>query len=412
MSLRILHALHTVDPETGGVIDNVRLLAAVNRCLGHSVEMLVLAGGEASWRREFSGVVHEVGAGRAKGAATREFMQWLRGHAGDYDCVLISGVSGYDAHRIWQALRPTGAPYFVFFPRYLGFLEGLPRQLEKARQRFFWLLAGYPLLRDAHAAFFSCEEARREARECFWPYDCHEFVLPCGVADTRAAVRVEKAGAGIRDTHPELAGKRLFSVLAPGPESVPEALLRAVRNLVGSGRWDRDSMRLLLAGYDDEKSMAALRRSLARHGLDGVVQGAGTLTDPERWSVLQASEALVQPARAEHSGRAVAEALSAGKPVLIAKGLNLWREIAGHSAGLAEDGTTAGYEALFREWFRESPEDRAAYGENARSYFEDHHTEQAGANMLMAVIYLLLGARQSVNATTDPEIYRQEADFL
>ncbi len=411
MPLRILHAFHTVDPETGGLIDNVRLLSAVNRHLGHSVEMLALASGDASWRREFPGVVHEVGAGCAKGAATRGFMQWLREHAGDYDCVLISGVAGRDAYRAWQALRTTGVPYFVFAPRYLGFLKGFSRLLEKARQRLCWPWAGYPLLRDAHAVFFASEEARREARECFWPYDCHEFVLPCGVAD-RPAGNGETPGAGFLAGHPELAGKRIFSVLAPGIDRVPETLLRAVRNLAGAGQWDRDSMRLLLSGFDDEDAAEELRRSLARHGLGGVVQGIGTLTGPGRWSVLQASEALVQPARAEHSGQAVAEAFSAGRPVLIAKGLNLWREVVNHSAGLAEDNTTAGYEALFGDWFRESPEDRAAYGANARPYFEEHHTEQAGANTLMAVIYLLLGARQSVRAPINPEVFRHEADFL
>jgi hypothetical protein len=392
-------------------MENVRLLSAAGRYLSHPVEMLVLASGDAPWRREFCGVVHEVGAGCAKGAAAREFMGWLREHAGGYDCVLISGVSGCEAYGVWKALRDAGVPYFVFTPRYLGFLTGVSRQVEKAGQRFCWPWAGYPLLRDAHAAFFAGEEARREARGCFWPYDCHEFVLFCGVPDGRAG-RGAAPGAGFLDAHPELAGKRVFSVLAPGPGPAPEALLRAVRNLVGTGRWDCDSMRLLLAGFDGEKSAEALRRSLARHGLEGVVQGIGTLTAPERWSVLQASEALVQPARAEHSGQAVAEALSAGKPVLIAKGLNLWREVVSHSAGLAEDDTTAGYTALFNDWLRESPEDRAAYGANARSYFEEHHTEQAGANMLMAVIYLLLGARQSGNGPVDPEIFRQEADFL
>jgi len=120
----------------------------------------------------------------------------------------------------------------------------------------------------------------------------------------------------------------------------------------------------------------------------------------------------VQPARAENSGQAVAEAFAAGNPVLIAKGLNLWREVVSHSAGLAEDDTTAGYEALFNGWFRESHADRAVYGASARRCFEEHYTEQAGANTLMAVIYLLLGARQSVRAPIDPEIFRQEADFL
>ena len=105
MPLRILHALYTIDPAAGGLFENVRLLSVAGRYLSHPVETLVLASGDVSWRRELPGVIHEVGAGCAKGDATREFMRWLREHAGGYDCVLISGVSGCASYRVWQALR-------------------------------------------------------------------------------------------------------------------------------------------------------------------------------------------------------------------------------------------------------------------------------------------------------------------
>jgi hypothetical protein len=338
-------------------------------------------------------------------------MQWLREHARDYDCVLVSGVAGCNASRAWYALRETGAPYFVFAPRYLGFLQGFRREWEKTKQRLCWPWAGYPLFRDAHAVFFSSEEAKREVRECFWPYDCHEFVLTCGVADDGPNQNAH-ARAGFLTGHPDLAGKRLFSVLAPGVDPVPDAFLCAVRTLTEAGRWDRDAMRLVLTGFDDANAVEALRLAVERHGLGGIVHAVGTLGGSERRELLQASEALVQPARAENSAQAVAEAFAAGKPVLIARGLNLCREVLAHSAGLAEDDTEAGCVALFGNWFRESPEERASFGVNARLAYETHYTEQAAANTLTAVIYLLIGARQAGHTPVDPDIYRNEVDFL
>ncbi len=411
MPLRILHALYTVDPGEGGAMENVRLLSAVCRYLKHRIEVLAFACGDAAWRRQFPGVVHEVGAGCARGEATQRFMLWLREHARDYDCVLVGGAEGRNAYRAWRVLRETGVPYFVFAPRYLGFSKGVPREWAKTKQRLFWPLAGYPLFRDAHAVFFSSEEAKREVRGCFWPYDCHEFVLTCGVADVLPGHNTQ-GGAGFPAAHPEWAGKRVFSVLAPGADLIPDALLRAVRTLAEAGLWNRDSMRLVLAGFDDAGAADALRRAVERHGLGGIVHGVGTPGASERRSLLQASKALVQPAQAENSGRAVAEALAAGKPVLIARGLNLWREVLGHSVGLAAEDSEAGYTALFNGWLRESPAGRAAFGANARRCYETHYTEQAAANTLTAVIYLLIGATQAGGQSVAPDIFRHEMDFL
>lgn len=409
MPLRILHALYTVDPGHEGVPEDVRLLLAVNRHLKHQVEILTFASGEP-WCREAGIKIHGPGDGGAKGGSARQFTRWLREHAAGYDCVLVSGVSGCDAYRVWQALRASGAPYFVFAPDYSRRARGMPGYLEVIKQRFCWVWAGYPLFRDAHAVFFSSEEAKREAPAGLWPYDCHEFVLPSGAPDVAANLNKGREG-GFLEGRPDLVGKRLFSVPESG-EEVPESLFNAVKMLIAAGRWDRDSMRLLIAGFADGRPADALSRSLRRHGLVDVVHVTDALRGPERWGVLQASEAVVQPASAKNSGRVVAKAFCLGKPVLIAKGVNQWREVAGHSAGLADEDTSAGYQALFSRWLHESPADRAAMGLNARKAYEAHYTEHAAANMLTAVIYLLIGAGQSGLKSADPDVFRHEVDFL
>ena len=411
MSLPILHALHTVDPKAAGLTEDVLLLAAVHRNLRHRIEILTLDAPGTSWLQELGVPVHRVGGGNSHRVASRRFLQWLREHVSDYDCVMVSGISDCNAYRAWRVLRDTGTPYFIFAPQDLGVLSGLPRQIEKWKRQLCWPWAGYPLLREAHAVFFSSEEARREARASLWPYDCHEFVLACGVAGPPAGV-AEAAMGQFLEGHPELNGKRLFTVFAGESGKVPEALLGAVRSLVDTGRWERDSMRLLIAGGAGDAGAEVWRRAVDRYALGDVVALAGAPRGHTRLGMLQASEVLVQPVRVENPGLMLAEAFSAGTPLLIARGVNPWREVVSHEAGFAGDDTIEGYRELFIHWFDQSPEERATMRINARQGFETHYSEQASANTLMAVAYLLIGANQADGNSTDPEIFRHETDFL
>jgi hypothetical protein len=79
-------------------------------------------------------------------------------------------------------------PYFVFLHGELDPWFKSVHPLRHLRRWLDWAWTGYPLLRDAHAVFFTGEEERRRARESFWLYDCHEFVLRYGVAGVPSGV--------------------------------------------------------------------------------------------------------------------------------------------------------------------------------------------------------------------------------
>ena len=411
MPLRILHALHTIDPKASGLTEDVLLLSAVHRSLKHQVEILTVDAPGTSWLLELGVPVHRIGGSEPRRIAFQQFLAWLRNHANNNDCVLVSGISDFNAFYAWRTLGNIGVPYFVFAPRHLSFLSGLPRQIKQWKQRLCWPWAGYPLLRDAHAVFFSSEEARRQARQSFWPYDCHEFVLTCGVAKPPDGV-AEAARSELLVEHPELLGKHIFSVFADGSGKIPECLLAAVRTLVNAGRWDRGTMRLLIAGGADTANASAWKYAVDLHGLRDIVILAATQSGRTRRGILQASEALIQPARMENSNLMVAEAFSVGTPVLITRGVNLWREVVLHSAGFAADDTVDGYKELFIHWLDQSSAEHAAMRTQARQGFETHFSEQAAANTLTAVAYLLIGANRAHIDSTNPEIFRSETDFL
>ena len=188
--------------------------------------------------------------------------------------------------------------------------------------------------------------------------------------------------------------------------------LAAVRSLVDAGRWDRGTMRLLIAGDADAANASAWKYAVDLNGLRDIVILAATQSGRTRRGILQASEALIQPARMENSNLMVAEAFSVGTPILIARGVNLWREVVLHSAGFAANDTVDGYKELFIHWLDQSSAERAAMHTKARQGFETHFSEQAAANTLTAVAYLLIGANRAHINSINPEIFRSGADFL
>jgi hypothetical protein len=410
MPLRILHALPTGDPKAAGLTEEVLLLAAVARRLPHHVEILTFAAPGTNWLLGLGVPVHRVGDGESIRACSRGFRQWLRQHASDYDCVVISGTTEFGSFRAGLLLRNAGTPYFAFGPRDPGSRSGAGWR-QRGIMQVCWLWAGYPMLRDAHAVFFLSEAARRGARESLWPYDCHEFVLACGVSGPTP----ETAGAATAEfltAHPGLAGKRLF-VLRPGASArARETVLQAVHTLARAAAWDRASMRLVVAETPGSSTADAWERGAAHCGLADTVTLVDAPPDGLPRGLLPAAEALFVPVGAENAGLIVAEALAAGIPLLIARGPNLWREVVNSGAGLAGDETIPGLADLFNRWFSLSVDERSTLHTNARQAFEAQFSEQAAANAVTAVTYLMLGAHQSDVGSADRPSPRREVDFL
>jgi glycosyltransferase involved in cell wall biosynthesis len=410
MPLRILHAFRTVDPAAEGPVENVCQLLAVNRQLGHTIELLTLDAPDAPWLGHWGFPVHAVGPARGAYGYSPRYVPWLRENSAHYDCVVIHGLWGFNAIGTRRALRGTGVPYFVFLHGTLDpwFKSNFP--FRHGWRWLDWTWTGYPLLRDAHAVFFASEEERRRARETFWLYDCHEFVLRYGAAGVPAGIG-EEAREEFLAAHPALRGRRLFTGfghLHSGDGL--DLLIRAVRVLIENGRWARDSMRLVIAGPADGAYPDALRRMVDRAGIGDVVYWTGRLTDRAKWGALRAAEVVVRPSHHESFGIGLVEALSVGTPVLLAKGVLIWRDILNDGAGLADQDTIGGCVRLLTHWLDLPGNERAAMRLRARHCFEERYTAQSAANVLMSAIYLLIGVHRY--GRWDRRPLRSESDFL
>ena len=392
MALRILHAISSLNPTGGGPVEGVHQLTSRNLLLGHHVEFLTLDAPDSPWLKTITVPVHAVGPTSLGiyGFSPR-FVPWLRANAHHYDCVVVNGVWNFNSYGTWLALRNTNVPYFVFTHGMLDpwFKHRYP--LKHLKKLLYWWWGGYPMLRDAHAVFFTCEEERMLARQSFWLYDCHEFVLRYGTAGLPWPPDDGPKEAFLA-AHPTLRGKRLFTFLGRvHPKKGPDLLIKAVTTLVKRGVWNRDTMRVVMAGPVNGAYAATLRRLIEKLGVQDIFYWTDMLLGSQKWGALQASEVMVLPSHQENFGLVVAESLSTGTPVLLGKGINIWPDIIKDGAGFAAEDTTKGCETMLTQWIELSAAAQATMRLKARACYEARYTAESAANTFVAALYLLLG---------------------
>jgi len=394
MGLKILHAIVTVDPSFGGPIEGVRQLTAVNCRYGHRVELLTLDAPDAPCVKNFTTVpVHAMGPAITRYGYSIKYVEWLRANATNYDVVIVNGVWGFNAWGTWLALRKTGIPYAVFTHGMLDpwFKHRYP--LKHLKKWLYWPWGLYPVLRDADAVFFTCERERLLARESFWLYDCNEVVIRYGTSGIPNPEQ-DYRSQFLAD-HPSLRDKRIILFFGRvDSKKGPDLLVRAVARLVKGGAWDSKVMRLVMAGPADSVYAGMLRRLAKQEGIEDAVYWTGMLTGDQKWGVLQASDVFALPSHQENFGIAVAEALSANVPVLLAHGVNISPEIAVDGAGLVDEDTVAGTYRLIRKWLKLSAEERAEMRKQARRTFLARYIAEAGGKDMLQSIYLMLAARK------------------
>ena len=401
MPLKILHAIGSVNPASGGPIEGVRQISLVNALYGHEIELLTLDDPDSKWVREFGWPVHAMGPSYTHYGYSPRLVPWLKANAHRYDCVIINGIWGYNCWGVWRALRKTGMPYYVYTHGMLDPWFKYRYPFKHVKKWLFWPWAVYPVLRDARGVMFTCEEERMLARQSFWLYDCNEIVVNYGTPG--APDPRQDYAKGFLAKHPALQGVRRFVFLGRvHPKKGPDILIRAIAQLRDGGRWDPDTMKLIMAGPADGRYAAKLQALSRRLGVESSVYWTGMLLGDDKWGSLQCAEAFVLPSHQENFGIAVAESLSVGVPVLISKAVNIWADIVADGAGFAEDDDLNGCVGLFEQWFALTETQKAEMGRQARECFSRRYTSKRAAVSLVSNIYQdMLAARRTGAAVAE-----------
>jgi len=378
--MRILHVISTVDPKKGGPSEGIRQRGKYLKSMGHDVEVLSADEPNAAFLRQSPIRVHAVGPGKGALARTPKLMEWLLKHGKEYDAIIANGIWQSPSLVVRKAAKKLGRPYWVFPHGMLDPYFNRESRLKALKKQIFWIWQ-YPVLRDATAVLFTCEEERRLAREAFKPYSVTEYVVKYGTAGPEGDPEAHKAAFAA--AFPQLADKPFLLFLSRiHPKKGVDMLLKAFREQANK----RPDLHIVLAGPVEDAYRKEMDALVPEPALRSRIHWVGMLSGDVKWGAFRHAEAFVLPSHQENFGIAIVEALACGLPALITNRVNIWREIEADGAGFVEDDTDAGIANLLRRWIAIPSAGRQAMSEKALYSYNERFTVRHSAETLLAAI--------------------------
>ena len=332
---KIVHFVHSLNAETGGVLSAVELLNASLNRLGI-----------------FSSLT-----------------------ADPY--YSVGGNELIIAHGLWQwpgrRARASQRPYLLF-PH--GMLDPWFKNTyfgKHLKKQLYWWYAQGSIVKNAYAVCFTTEEERRLARNTFFPYrPAQEIVTGIGVPDPPGNTFHQKS---FLEKFPHLQNKPTLLYLGRiHPKKGLDLLIHS---------WKEKQLRTLgelaIAGPFDPKDEYH-RRLKELSEADSSIHWLGMLEGAEKWGALKSANALILPSHQENFGMVVAEACSVKTPVLLTNKVNLWHEIESSNAGYVAKDNLEGISSLLDRWKDGLPD---KLGNNAYTCFQEKlHVDRAAESVI------------------------------
>ena len=251
------------------------------------------------------------------------FAWWVLRHVRDYDVVHIHALFSFTSVVAAWAARRAGVPYVV---RPLGTLNryGVEQRRPWLKQLSLKLIEG-PILRHAATVHFTAEAEQVEALSLGIPM--HAVVIPLGIEPTQ----MDDGQVLLDRRHGTDNGRSLLFLSRLDPKKNVEGLLRAFNLL--AHEWP--DLRLVIAGNGEASYVAGLKKLAVELGVADRVVWLGHIEGEQKAAALAAAQVFVLPSFSENFGIAAAEALMAGLPCVLGKGVAIADEIAEAGAGIA-----------------------------------------------------------------------------
>ncbi len=367
--MRILHVIGSLSPADGGPPEAVRQLVRAYEQIGVEVELLSLDEPTEPFLGNIRVPLHALGQRKLGSFSySRALGPWLRKNARRFDAIVVHGIWCYLNLAVRRAAHRTGKPYGVFVHGALDPWFNRKYPLKHLKKRLYWPLQ-YPALRDARAVFFTSEAERDLAATSFSPNQWSALVVPYGISEPEGDPRAQLETFVAK--LPQLRARRFLLYMGRIHEKKGCDLLLQAFARVADEAPDLD---LVMAGPDQVGWQATLRKMAADLGVAPRVHWPGMIAGDLKWGALRSAEAFVLPSHQENFGIAVAEALAAGRPVLISNQVNIWPQIQAEGVGLVDDDTLEGTEQLLRRWLALPPAERQAMAARAHPCFVKNYS--------------------------------------
>ena len=370
--MKVLHVIPSLSPVHGGPTHALLLMERALRARGVDVETAATDDGNVDGK--VPGVPrdahHHFFAKRVQFyKVAPAFGRWIAQHVRDYDLVHIHALFSYTSAAAARAARRAGVPYVV---RPLGTLSSysLGARRPWLKRMSIACIEG-PILRHAAALHFTSEQEAVEARAlgiAWW-----EAIIPLGVDAPAVA-----AGAG-RFEHLRGAPTLLY-LSRLDPKKNLEGLLEAMKIM----RSEQPSLQLLVAGDGPRDYVQQLQALAAKLGVADRTTWAGRLDGEAKAEAFGCADVYVLPSHSENFGIAAAEALLAGLPCVLGRGVAIAAGAAEAGAAL-ECGTDAASIAQAVQRIIASPADAQRMRERAARFGQREFSVAAMGERLVAL---------------------------
>ena len=251
--------------------------------------------------------------------------RWLRENVKTFDVVHVHALFSFAPVAAAFIARQAGVPYVVLphgVLAHYGMAEHHPML-----KRVSLALIERRLIESANAIHFTSRAEQSEAQAL--GLKCQSVLIPLGI----------DVGSVLKNTRVQADESGAFNLLFLSridPKKNIEGLLRALQLV----RAKNLNVTLNIAGDGDARYIAALQSLARKLSIEAHVNLLGYVEGDKKSEVLAAASAFVLPSYSENFGIAVAEALAAGLPCIVSRGVALSDEIEKAGAGLVV-GTTS-----------------------------------------------------------------------
>lgn len=327
--MRITHYLSAIDLTHGGVVRYILDLAAVQSRLGEQVTILTHDARDAP---DSGPVAVDTLTPLGRGQRIRnEDLPRVRQRLAQSDVLHLHGVWVPAYRQLCAIARELGVPYVVTVH---GMLDDWAMAQRALKKRLYLRLIGRNILDRAHAVICSGEQELRQAGR--WFSNPRTFVLspvmdlspyrdPPGPDLARA--RFGANGASIIEDGVPIV---LFLSRLHEKKGI-ELLIDAVALL----RERSVPATLIIAGPGDAPYIEGLRRRIDEAGLSGCAHLVGNISGDDKLSLYSLADVFALPTHQENFGLVLVESLACQTPVVLTRGVGIWREIEDAGCGIA-----------------------------------------------------------------------------
>lgn len=383
--MRVLHVLPSISSQSGGpvrsTLANCRALSAVGTKL--SVTLTATDHGlDSKWREEFisrmpAGTDLKIfpAIGRHAFTLSAPLFTWLWRHIPDYDLVVVRALLNPISSSGARISRRHGVPYLVV-PH--GTLSEYTFEHRRTwLKRAYFRLVEKGTLSGAAAVRFTSESERDQAPA--WGHDTPTPVIPHPFESRDSPLEQNRAHSRnvlfLSRFHPIKGLDVLLPAFAILKDRIPDT-------------------KLVLAGAGSDTYEGHLRDEICRLDLCDTVTLPGFVEGKDKDGLLGASSVFVLPSLQENFGVAVVEAMDAGLPVVISRGVGIWREVEEANAGLVVDRDAQTLANSLLELLRD-PERAQQMGANGQELVKAHFDPQRIGRELHTLYWTAAGVQVS-----------------